>query len=470
MMSLKLYKSSILQLFFLLISLLFIYIEYYNISIVISILVLIIIHHISRTKFTDESKVFSNPLIILIPIFIITQSLFWFIYLLNENDITFFNYSWEIPYMMDISFLPISYSIFLFLSSVYLYALSLSYNQKINYKLRPRNFELSNNSFLYFILSILVIISILFYIFGDNISMPIGIAHFFKILSKLRIVFSAIIIFHLINKRTITAKFSLLIFLIIYIALGFLSVIVFSMRMILFEPLILILIIFLINKKRKRINILKLFKLSLFLSVCFFIFSIANSLKFADYPNNTNYSVPQTIIHSLDVFSSRSAAYFPDIIAYTNSASKNLFQKKGYYNFTEIIYGLPLGSVIVPKKYSYKYPFDMEFFWTYCSNCGTSSTYVSAPSALMFTVGIPITILILFFVGLFQGYIFKYITFKLGSEHSWFIIHPILVPFYLNGLAKGDILGFLAYSFIAYWILKHIILKKTKTQGLNIYS
>lgn len=463
----RLYKSSILPGYLFPISLILISIEYYNISILISILILLIIHYISRNKFEEETNTIANPLIILIPIFITTQSLFWFIYILNINNITFFDYFWEIPYMININFLPKSYAIFLFLSTIYIFAVSLSYNKKNINKLKNYYYELPKKNSLYITLSSLVIISILFYIFGDNISLPVGLAHFFKILAKLRIIFATIIIFHLINEKSLFSKLSLILFLAIYISLGFLSVIVFSMRMILFEPLIIILILFLINKSKKNITILKLLKFCIFLAACIYMFSIANSLKFVGNSNKTsNYTGPQSIIHSIDVFSARSAAYFADIIAYSNPASKRLFQKKKYYTFTEIIYGLPLGSLIVPKEYTYKYPFDMEFYWTY-STYGVSSTYISAPSALLFTLGISISIIILFIIGLIQGYIFNYITFQLGSSTSWVIIHTTLVPFYLNGLAKTDLLGFLAYSFIAYWVCKYLIFKKINLNTSN---
>jgi hypothetical protein len=458
MTRLKFYKSSILPALLLFLSILLIILEYYDLSIIVLLLTLIRIHHISRNPFLEDSNTISNPLVILIPIFIFTQSFYWIIYILNKNGITIFNYSWEIPYMIDIMFLPKSFAIFLLLSSTYIFALSLSYNQKRSSQLRTINYELPKNGMLYFMLSLLVIISILYYIYGNIISIPIGITHFLKVLGKLRVLFSTILIFYLLNKKSIIAKMLLAMFLAIYISLGILSVFIFEMRMILFEPLIIILILIFIKKKRLKFS--TLYRLGLFLVACFFVFSFTTRLKFIkQYNEDPNFTVLQKMMHSVDNFSSRGAAYFSDIVAYSNPNSINLFETKKYYIFTEIIYGLPLGSIFVPKRFTYTYPFDMEFFWSYNPN-GISSSYVSAPSALLFTLGLPIAMLVLFFVGIFQGTIFSYFTYQIGSKCSWFIIHPMLVPFYMNGLAKTDLLGLLAYSFIAYWVLKYLILRK----------
>jgi len=231
--------------------------------------------------------------------------------------------------------------------------------------------------------------------------------------------------------------------------------------MIFFEPLIVIAVLFFINKKNYILTLKRKIQILIFTGVCFLIFSLSTNLKFVDKKDsNINLTNTQKIMQSIDVFSFRSAGYISDIIAYTNSSSRQLFDTKKHYIFSEIIYGVPLGSLFIPNKYKYKYSFDMEFHWTY--DFGKSSDYISAPSALLFTLGFPITMILLFLIGSIQGSIFRYITVNLGNNLSWLCIHPLLIPFYMNGLSKSDLLGMIPYAFISYLVLKYLILKKER--------
>jgi hypothetical protein len=243
------------------------------------------------------------------------------------------------------------------------------------------------------------------------------------------------------------------------LSIGFVSVYLTGMRQLIFEPLILILIVFVSSKKKVQLDISKFFKLALFIIIALYIYNIASSLKFADRGDNLNESLPQKTLNTIQEVSSRGSAYYADLIALSKPASLQLFRSNSHNVFTEIISGLPLGSMLVPSEYISKFTFDMQFFWSY-NPIGISSTYVSGTSSLLFTLGMPLSLIILFFVGILHGKVFQIVTNWLGAENSWIIIQAMLSLYFINGLGRMDILGLPAYTIIVALIFKYFFLKK----------
>jgi hypothetical protein len=392
---------------------------------------------------------------------LLIQSLLYIIYIFSTFNIILFGYSWLADQLYEDIYIPQGFAGFLLLNSIYLLALSKAYypkktNNNIQRKIRQSNL-------FYVLIIILIFISTLDYLliytqFLD-ITLPPFISHIFKLLSRFRPVFTLLIIIHLWSKHSFKSTVGLAFILSIYLSIGFVSVYFTGMRQLIFEPLILILIVFFSSKKKVQLDISKFFKLALFIIIALYVYNIASSLKFADRVDNINVSLPQKTLNTIQEVSSRGSAYYADLIALSKPTSLQLFTTNKHNVFAEITYGLPLGSMLVPSEYMSPFTFDMQFFWSY-NPIGISSTYVSGTSALLFTLGMPLSMLVLFIVGLIHGHSFKMVTYWLGAENSWIIIQSMLFLYFLNGLGKMDILGLPAYTIIVALIFKYFFLKK----------
>jgi hypothetical protein len=430
-------------------SVIFFQIELFNVSIILSIISLTIEYKRSENAFSKREAWIAHPLRLSVPLMIVMQSLMWLINILVSNNITIFNYEWTIFYWYDAEYIPKSFASFILLSSIFLFFVSKSYKPQI--RIPSINIEFNKHIIIYIILIVLTLLStveyFLIYTKFVKLEIPTIFNYIFKILAKLRPIFTLIIINQLWNKD-LKGKILTITFLSLYLIIGFYCVFFTGMRQLIFEPLILIIICVISQKKKIEMSKRTLMQLSILAGLMFFIFSIATKLKFSNDDSFDSNNPIHQILHNIQSFSFRGTAYVSDLIAYTNPSSKELFNTKESIIYAEILYGIPFGSLFVPDKMIPKYPFDMEFYWSY-SMGGLSSTYVSGTTSLLFIWGIFLTVIFLILIGSIHGKIFQFITNQIGAENSWIIIQSILSLFFLFGLTRMDFLGFPAYSMVA---------------------
>lgn len=449
-----------------LVSCLFFNLEYFNISIISSLIVCLFIYKFCKIKFHLQQFWLSHPLRIMIPITLVIQSLLWIIFLLYSYSTTFQNYDWVFDYHSDPTNIPHAYSGFLLLISAYFYAIAITFKPT-----RLRSFEeikLSSNKTLYAIILLLIVISLLDYIFIYASLTSVDIFSLFsyilKFLAKLRPIFTLVLIYYLWYKNTLTSKISLIFFITSYLLLGFVGLYLTSMRQLVFEIIIIIIIFFYTVRKQIRLNISRFILLSVIIFLGMFIFTLASSIKTEEPSQNimNRGSKTQIFLFNLQQFVSRGTLYAADNIALSNPDANSIFKTKQNNIFAEIVSGIPFGGILIPESFKSRYSFDMQFFWSYLSS-GISSTYVSGTTCLWFIFEMPLAIVIMFLVGVFHGKSFQVIANWLGVKYTWLVIYSMVSFFFFYGLARSDLLGLPIYSLLGALILKYFFIKKSSS-------
>jgi hypothetical protein len=447
-----------------LIAFIFYYSEFYNITIIFILVNNLFIYKYCKTKFRSSVIWLSHPLRLMIPLTLGLQSLLWIIFLLSSNSITFFNYEWTPDYHFDPSNIPHAFSSFLLLISVYFYSLAITYNPKKLYDEEVN--KMSLNLLLYVTLFLLIVISLFEYIFiyASLVRIEVNpiLNYIFKFLATLRPLFTMVLLYYLWFKNATLSKIYFVLFLVIYLTIGFWGVFVTSMRQIIFEPIIITLIFFYTIRDSIHLNLYKIILISVILIFVFQIFYIASSIKFKDTSSSFDQNQPTVhkFLSSFEKFVSRGTIYYSDLIALSNPDSERLFKSNSENVFTEIVSGVPFGSLLIPDRFKSRYSFNMQFFWSYLPE-GISSTYVSGTSSLWFIFGLPLALLFIFLIGAFHGSLFQFIANFTGVKYTWLILYSMTSLFFFYGLTRSDLLGLPVYSLIGALIFKYFFIKKT---------
>jgi hypothetical protein len=439
----------------------------YNLAIISSILACIIIFFECRANSLKKKIWRTHPLRIIIPLFLIMQSLWWIIYHFNENSVFFYDYEWRLDYHSDPDNIPKAFSNTILLILPYFYSLKIFYNP--NFKVITQRIFKQNQLF-YVIIFFLLIISLIEYVLvyanAYRIEIPDIFVYLFKLLSNFRIFFGLLIVNYLIDSKSKISIIVLIAFFSIYIMLGVWGTRLTLMRQLLFEPFLILFVSFIAKKhefKFTKRNTVLIFALLIFV---FYIFNWANKIKFNEVQpsHSDNYTIGYSLMKSIEAFSFRGTVYISDAIAYSQSASEEYLKNSGDKVIYEIISGIPFGSQIFFGNDIDKTTINMQFYWTY-SNKGISSAYVSAFSSILFNSGLMLAGILIFIIGILHAKSFQFAANSIGINNSWVITFSLLIFFVFTGLQRADILGIPMYSLIFSFICTRTLVIKTIKYG-----
>lgn len=441
------------------------YNNYYNWSIFLTLGNLLLIYFTEKKIKADKSKWLAHPIRLLLPLFIISQSLMYLFFLLSEI-INVDGYVVPSSYLFDDYYIPEGFAGFLLLHSIFIYGLSVSFKPKSDNGNLVKSYDFANNN-IYIIMIMVVLISLVdyIYIYTPLISLPAGISHILQLFSRLRPLFAIFIVNHLWNKKSKYSLIILFVFIIVYFYLGFLSVSLTGMRQLLFEICIILLIVYLTIKRSNFFRISSFLKYAAVFIIFLYIFNLASNLKF---DNRTEYSgelITHRILNSLYDIAFRGSGYVGDMTALSKSQSFGMIKNNSNIIFSEILNGIPLGSLVFNLEKKSKYSFNMLFYWSY-SPVGFSSAYISGPSSLLFLYGMLIILPVMLFVGIIHGKTINWVYKNLNLP-QWVVIQSFYLLFFLFGLQRVDLIGLPVYLVIATLILNIMISKDNSRINSN---
>jgi hypothetical protein len=412
---------------------------------------------------TDLLAWHSNPIRVIMPIFVIFQSLYWMRCLTIEHNILSLGQNFFPAMYYPLERVPSACAQYLGMYYIYFAGLSMGYNfnrRKAN--IMSRSKFLDQKRILLFGVPSVILTAIIFAsTYNLGMKIPLFVWYIIESLSRLDPLFCGLITIIVFFPESKWIRTVVLIAFLISFAFRIQSAQITQMRFMVLEPVALIGVTFLLIKR------VSLRQLGVALGVIFLIlFILLPSLNEIKYTNMvfTPESLSMHMLQGLDLFVMRAASYHTNAAIEELPVLENLFILYRDSIVHDLIDGLPFSRIFLKGRPD-EISFAMRFAQTQSGYPIESSEFVSAFTALKYSWGSWVAFVGAILFGLGHGLIASRIAYW-HVAYAWLIPSLAFTTVALHGMRTSDMLKIPVNMMIFLVVLA--ILQKKGQSGHNL--
>jgi hypothetical protein len=191
------------------------------------------------------------------------------------------------------------------------------------------------------------------------------------------------------------------------------------------------------------------------------LFTVTTNMKRSDDSGRPLEAAPAVV----DALLGRAASFHADAILSNDPAMRSIFTEYRGNVEKEILSGVPFSGLLTGGSDQNEPTLDMRFAWWNFGHILETSFFVSGVTALRYTFGLPLTVVLTLGSGLLLGWVSRRVI-AMPLTASWILVQAATIPLALHGFHKSDFLR-IVINLLLFWPLMRMVCRRGQRSTLD---